>query len=94
MAAGAPVIALKEGGATESVTEKTGIFFYPQTVEALKEAVLKLETGSVRIEEAHCRQRASEFTRERFKKQLSESILNIWTSKHKNKEDLLKVMEV
>lgn len=94
MAAGAPVIALKEGGATESVTEKTGIFFYPQTVEALKEAVLKLETGSVRIEEAHCRQRASEFTRERFKKQLSESILNVWTSKHKNKEDLLKVMEL
>ena len=40
-ACGTPVIALKRGGATETIEEgKNGYFFYPQTSEALLEAVL------------------------------------------------------
>ncbi len=40
-AAGRPVIAYGEGGVKETVNSDTGIFFYEQTKEALKHAVLK-----------------------------------------------------
>jgi glycosyltransferase involved in cell wall biosynthesis len=77
-AAGAPVIAYGSGGALETVTEKTGIFFKPQTVEALMEAVMKLERGEVSFSEADCRARAAEFSRERFQKELIAAIREAW----------------
>lgn len=49
MAAGCPVIAFGEGGAAETVTEETGVFFTPQTQEALIEAVMKIEKGTLQI---------------------------------------------
>lgn len=70
MAAGAPVIAFREGGATETVTEKTGVFFDRQDVESLKEAVLKMERGQVQFSDSDCRQRAAHFSKERFQKEL------------------------
>ena len=94
MAAGAPVIALQEGGATETVTEKTGVFFSPQTVEALKEAILKIETGQVKIQASDCRARAQTFTRERFKSELAQTLLQVWTSKGKSQEELLKMISL
>lgn len=93
MASGAPVIALKDGGATETVTEKTGVFFYPQTVEALKEAILKIETAQVQIQESDCRQRALEFTPEKFKTALAQAIRQVWLSKGKSEEALMQVMK-
>jgi glycosyltransferase involved in cell wall biosynthesis len=84
MAAGAPVIAFGEGGASETVTEKTGVLFQSQTVEALVEAVLKLENGIVSFDEAKCRARAQDFTRERFQREFSQVIHRTWAERGKN----------
>jgi glycosyltransferase involved in cell wall biosynthesis len=70
MAAGAPVIAYAEGGACETVTPKTGILFKRQTVEALCEAVMDLESGRKYFLENECRARAAFFTEERFKAEI------------------------
>jgi glycosyltransferase involved in cell wall biosynthesis len=78
MASGAPVIAYGEGGAAETVTSKTGVFFKPQTVEALMEAVQKLESGEAAFSEDDCRARAREFSRERFQRELLGIIEETW----------------
>lgn len=70
MAAGAPVIAYGEGGVLETVTAETGLFFTPQTAEALRLAVLEYEQAVSQFSEEACRKRASQFTRERFQEQL------------------------
>jgi len=88
LAAGAPVIALKEGGVAESVTEQTGVFFSPQTSQALMQAVLKIESGQVSISEAHCRQRAETFSRERFQKELLQVIRETWIKAGKDPKNL------
>jgi glycosyltransferase involved in cell wall biosynthesis len=77
MASGAPVIAFGEGGAAETVIDAvnstdphTGIYFYSQTVDALVEAVMNLESGRVTIDEQACRRRAEHFTEARFQEQI------------------------
>jgi glycosyltransferase involved in cell wall biosynthesis len=74
MASGAPVIAYNEGGACETVNRQTGILFEPQTVDALCDAVLRIETGKRYFEPNSCRNRAKFFTEERFKSELSSII--------------------
>lgn len=69
MASGAPVIAYRSGGACETVTERTGILFAPQTVEALSEAVMDIESGRRKFDPDACRERAAFFNEERFKKE-------------------------
>lgn len=66
---GRPVIAYGKGGLLDTVTEKTGIFFSEQTVDALVEAVRKFEKEKFIPDEA--RARAKQFTREVFKKEYS-----------------------
>lgn len=78
MAAGAPVIAYGEGGALETVTPETGVFFKPQTVEALMEAVMKLESGQIVIDERTCRARAAHFSRERFQSEFMAAVRGAW----------------
>ena len=92
MCAGAPVIAFAEGGAMETVTERTGVFFSPQTVESMMEAVLKIERGTVLIHESDCRERAAMFSRRRFQGELSAVIRQAWTAAGKNISDLESVM--
>ncbi len=84
MAAGAPVIAFGEGGGSETVTRETGLLFQPQTVDALMEAVLKVEDGTARFEEFSCRARAQEFTVERFQRGLSRVIRETWIARGKD----------
>jgi glycosyltransferase involved in cell wall biosynthesis len=84
MAAGAPVIAYAEGGALETVTEKTGVFFKPQTLDALSEAVMRVESGAVTFAEADCRARAAEFTRERFQRELVAAVRDAWSAAGKD----------
>ncbi len=88
LAAGAPVIALKEGGATETVTPETGIFFYPQTVEALVEALQKMEKRSSESpawpSENACRKRAAIFSKERFQKEFKASVQAAWVAAGKD----------
>jgi glycosyltransferase involved in cell wall biosynthesis len=51
MAAGAPVIAFGRGGVLETVRDGvTGCLFHEQTVDALKAAVVRLESGALRAD--------------------------------------------
>jgi glycosyltransferase involved in cell wall biosynthesis len=76
MASGAPIIAYNEGGACETVTDETGILFSPQTVDALCDAVMDIESGRKRFDENACRARAGFFTEARFKQEILASIEN------------------
>lgn len=84
MAAGAPVIALEYGGASESVTPETGVFFKTQTVEALMEAVQTMEANSSLFREAACRERAAEFSKARFQAELLAVVRSAWRSAGKD----------
>ncbi|ADK13604.1 GDP-mannose-dependent alpha-(1-6)-phosphatidylinositol monomannoside mannosyltransferase [Clostridium ljungdahlii DSM 13528] len=65
-ASGRPVIAFGKGGALETVvSEKTGVFFEEQTVEALKNAVKVFE--SLSFDKELIRKHAEEFDEEIFK---------------------------
>lgn len=70
MASGAPVIAFGGGGACETVTAQTGILFKAQTVDALCDAVMDLESGRKHFFENECRRRAAFFTESRFKNEI------------------------
>ena len=73
MSAGRPVIAYKSGGATETVVDgKTGILFDAQTPEALISAVEKFQFELFRKHEI--RERALQFDKEVFKKQMGDFI--------------------
>lgn len=65
---GKPVIAYGAGGAIETVVDgKTGVFFTPQTKEALSSAVKKFQTVTFPPEEI--RRHALNFSNERFKRE-------------------------
>lgn len=78
LSAGAPVIAYGRGGAAEIVTPKTGLFFDPQTVDALMESVMKFEQGECQFLEEDCRLRALDFTREKFQKEFRAVLEKEW----------------
>ncbi len=83
MASGAPVIAFGYGGATETVTEETGLFFYENTKESLQSAIIKFETSP--FEESKIRERGRQFNRNRFQMEYIQFLKNnvpakIWSS--------------
>jgi glycosyltransferase involved in cell wall biosynthesis len=84
MAAGAPVVAYGEGGAAETVTERTGILFRPQTVQALMDALRRFESGQAAFREEDCRERAAEFTRTAFQRQFAEAVRQAWAGAGKD----------
>lgn len=70
-ACGTPVIAYGKGGAQEIVRDldepcPTGVHFHHQSVEALQDAVLRLEAAGELIRPDDCRDNALRFGRERF----------------------------
>jgi len=65
-ACGRPVIAMGAGGALETVTDQTGVFFAEQTVEALMDAVKRFEAFEAQFQPSRARAQASTFTREAF----------------------------
>lgn len=68
-AAGRPVIAYAAGGALDSVVDgQTGLFFHEQTVDALSDAILRLENQS--FNPVRIRQNAEQFSIPRFKREL------------------------
>ncbi|MBN2474927.1 MAG: glycosyltransferase [Pirellulales bacterium] len=75
-ACGAPVIALGQGGATETVlpanerTTGTGWFFDEQTPESLYRAIERFETQSERFDAHLSRRQAERFAMERFEREL------------------------
>jgi len=64
MACGTPVIAYGRGGAFESVTDKTGLFFTEQTIESLENALKRFEEK--RFLEEDLFDRALEFSKGKF----------------------------
>lgn len=82
-ACGRPVIAFKGGGAEETVIEgKTGLFFYPQTAEALVRAVQKFKS-SKGLKSTDCRKNAEKFSQEIFKKKFKLKIEGKWRKHQK-----------
>lgn len=65
-AAGKPVIAFERGGAQETVTKKTGVFFDTQTPESLQAAVTLFEKRMFMKED--CVSNAKKFSEEHFLK--------------------------
>lgn len=70
LASGTPVIAYGEGGALETVTDQTGVFFKNQSVDGVCEAIERFEGGAIsQLTEAACRDRAREFSKARFQRE-------------------------
>lgn len=65
-ACGRPVIAMGEGGALETVTGETGLFFREQTVEALMDAVRRFEAFEPGFQPSRARAQAETFTKTAF----------------------------
>jgi glycosyltransferase involved in cell wall biosynthesis len=75
MAMGTPVIAYGEGGALETVIDGvTGVFFSPQTSEALSLAITKSET--MEWDHTRIREHAEKFSKEKFQASILEFIKN------------------
>jgi glycosyltransferase involved in cell wall biosynthesis len=73
MAAGTPVIALRQGGQLETVVEgKTGIFFDERTPKSLMSAVEKFR--QMKFNPQDCINQAKKFSKERFKKEMREFV--------------------
>ena len=77
MAAGRPVVAFAAGGALETVVPPggpeppTGLFFDAQTVDALVDALHRLESGAIAFDPKRLRARAEAFDRPRFKERIA-----------------------
>lgn len=80
MAAGCPVIALKAGGALDTVVEnENGLFFNSQNVDALKTTILKFDT--VRLSTDKMLNHVRKFNKSTFKKNTISVIRNNLTTK-------------
>ena len=67
-ACGAPVIAFGRGGATETVTPDTGLFFDSQSADSLADAIERFERAA--FDPAAARQNAERFGRPRYEAEL------------------------
>lgn len=74
-ALGKPVIAFGAGGALETITQKTGLFFEEQSVESLKNALIKFQ--SININPEDCRKNAEKFGKNSFRDNFKQTIANI-----------------
>jgi glycosyltransferase involved in cell wall biosynthesis len=85
MASGLPVIAYGAGGATETVLDGvSGVLFRPQTVDALAEAIERVESGAMRFDEERVRTQAREFTREKFQQRFLAEVRRAWSAAGKD----------
>lgn len=75
MACGRPVVALKRGGALETIIEnKTGVFFEEETPESLNKAINTLESNYIKFTPANCRHQAEVFSAQVFKNQIVDTV--------------------
>ncbi|HHE46067.1 MAG TPA: glycosyltransferase, partial [Candidatus Moranbacteria bacterium] len=76
---GVPVLALKKGGAKEIVEEgKTGEFFKTAEAKAIMETLKKFMQNEDKYDKNYIRQSAQKFNSERFKKELTHFIENLY----------------
>jgi glycosyltransferase involved in cell wall biosynthesis len=69
-ACGCPVIAFGRGGATETVTDRTGVFFEEQTVESLIDGIERFEAERNSFDPKAARKNAIPFRPERYEGEL------------------------
>ncbi|MDY7110284.1 MAG: glycosyltransferase [Planctomycetota bacterium] len=74
-ACGCPVLAFAAGGALETVTEQTGVFFDAQTPEAIIEAVRALDDATITT--AACRANAERFSEEAFDEAMRRQVAEV-----------------
>jgi glycosyltransferase involved in cell wall biosynthesis len=74
-ACGCPVIAYASGGALETVTQGTGIFFDKQTSMLLCDAIREFENCS--IDPRACRANAERYSAERFDKAIAARVKSL-----------------
>jgi glycosyltransferase involved in cell wall biosynthesis len=87
LACGTPVIALRRGGAAETVCgldsdEPTGVFFDEQTAEAAAAAVETFERNRHRISAGACRRRSERFSAQRFRSEFAAFAAQKYTEWH------------
>ena len=81
-ACGTPVIAYGSGGALETIhgdgesNNRTGVFFYEQTCDAICSAVNKFEKVASSISHEVCRENSLRFSEERFRNEFKEFVLD------------------
>jgi glycosyltransferase involved in cell wall biosynthesis len=73
-ASGRPVIAFRGGGALETVTEQTGLFFREQTVDALVAVLRSFDEFENRFDPDAARAHAMRFSKERFQRRFMEHV--------------------
>jgi glycosyltransferase involved in cell wall biosynthesis len=93
-ACGKPVIAFGKGGALETVvginqtvlnnSDPTGLFFYEQTPQALRETTLTFENMPDKFDPENCRNNALRFDRSVFMRSLPPYIENIIATRSKS----------
>jgi len=76
-AAGRPLIAFGRGGALETVTSETGLFFEEQTAEAIVQTVRRFETWEKTFDPRQARANAGRFTKARFQADLAEALAQL-----------------
>jgi glycosyltransferase involved in cell wall biosynthesis len=75
MACGKPVIALKKGGATETVIpDKTGVFFEEISKKALHDTLIHYFKIEKTFDSKSIRKHAEQYSEERFKKEIRKHI--------------------
>ena len=74
-ACGCPVVALEAGGALDSVTDETGVFFAEPDVDALCEALRVLDVK--RIDPAACRRNAKRFATDVFDREITRHVADL-----------------
>jgi glycosyltransferase involved in cell wall biosynthesis len=83
-ACGTPVIAFGKGGSLETVrgrpddAEATGVFFYEQTVPAIRDAVELFERRPQGFSPKVCRDNALHFGPDRFRTELADQVARAW----------------
>jgi glycosyltransferase involved in cell wall biosynthesis len=76
MSLGTPVITYKSGGVKETVIEgETGMFYEPNTPEALERAVEQFEKMNLRGDD--CKKQAQKFAKEQFIKRIEEVVRSV-----------------
>lgn len=77
---GKPVIAFKGGGAVETIKEKkTGLFFSPQTKDALITVLQSFDGG--KFDSQDCKHNVQKFTQDQFKDRFSKTIEKLFQGK-------------
>ena len=71
-ASGRPVIAYRGGGALETISEQTGVFFYPKTEEALQQTIQEFDAR--RFDSQFIQQHAAQFGIDVFRQKMRETL--------------------